>query len=98
VDEMTAYVDFADEMTKLLRRAELARAKYSRGSKKIMIVPTAKRNVAKEMERIVEEGSEARDQKGRELSRYSPVISGQDVEKRRHLNKTANIMVTHIDI
>lgn len=92
---MTAYVDSADEMTKLLRGAELTRAKYSRG--KIMIVLTAKKNVVKEMERIVEEG-EARDQKDRELSGHSPVISGQDVEKRRHLNKTANITVTHMNI
>jgi hypothetical protein len=56
VDEMTAYVDSADEMAKLLRRAELTRAKYSRGPKKIMIVLTAKKNVVKEMKRIVEEG------------------------------------------
>ena len=53
---MTAYADSADGMTKLLRRAELTRAKYSRGPKKIMIVLTAKRNVVKEMETIVEEG------------------------------------------
>jgi exonuclease VII small subunit len=55
VGEVTAYVDSVGEIMKLLRKAELVKSKYSREPKKIMIVLTAKKNVAKEMEKIAEE-------------------------------------------
>jgi hypothetical protein len=55
VGEVTASAESVDEVMKLLRKAELVKAKYSREPKKMMIALTAKRDVAKEMERIAEE-------------------------------------------
>jgi hypothetical protein len=55
VGEVTASVESVDEIMKLLRKAELVKFKCSREPKKIMIALTAKRDVAKEMEKIAEE-------------------------------------------
>jgi exonuclease VII small subunit len=55
VGEVTASAESVGEITKLLRKAELARARYSKEPKKIMIALTAKRDVAREIERIAEE-------------------------------------------
>jgi hypothetical protein len=55
VGEVTASAESVDEIMKLLRKAELARAKYSREPKMMMIALTAKRDVAREMERVAEE-------------------------------------------
>jgi transcription initiation factor IIE alpha subunit len=55
VGEVTASVESVDEIMKLLRKAELVKFKRSREPKKIMIALTAKRDVAKEMEKIAEE-------------------------------------------
>ena len=55
VGEVTGYAESVDEMLKLLRKAELAKAKYSREPRKILVILTAKRDVAKEVKRIAEE-------------------------------------------
>jgi hypothetical protein len=43
VGEVTAYADSIDEIVKLLRKAELVRAKYSREPRKIMVALNVKR-------------------------------------------------------
>jgi len=55
VGEATARADSVDEIEKLLRKAELARAKYSREPRKILVVLTASKEVAREMRRMAEE-------------------------------------------
>jgi chromosome segregation ATPase len=55
VGEVTAYADSVNEIMKLLRKAELVRAKYSREPKKIMVALNVKRDVLKEIERIAKE-------------------------------------------
>jgi len=55
VGEVTAYADSVEEIVKLLRKAELVRAKYSREPRKIMVALNVKRGVLKEIERIVKE-------------------------------------------
>jgi hypothetical protein len=55
VGEVTAYADSVSEIVKLLRKAELVKSKYSREPRKIMVVLDAKRDVAKEIERIARE-------------------------------------------
>jgi hypothetical protein len=55
VGEVTAYADSIDEIVKLLRKAELVRAKYSREPRKIMVALNVKRGVLKEIERIAKE-------------------------------------------
>jgi predicted nuclease with TOPRIM domain len=55
VGEVTASAESVGEIMKLLRKAELAKARYSKEPKKIMIALTAKRDVAREIERIAEE-------------------------------------------
>jgi chaperonin cofactor prefoldin len=55
VGEVTAYADSADEIIKLLRKAELVKTKYSRGPRKIMVALNVKRGVVEEIEKIAEE-------------------------------------------
>jgi len=55
VGEATGYADSADDMMKLLRKAELAKAKYSKEPRKILVILTAKSDAAREMRRISEE-------------------------------------------
>ena len=55
VGEVTAYADSVDEMMKLLRKAELVRAKYSREPRKVMVALNVKRDVLKEIEGIARE-------------------------------------------
>jgi hypothetical protein len=70
VGEVTAYADSVNEIMKLLRKAELVRAKYSREPKKIMVALNVKRGVLKEIEGIARErGSGADDREGRGLNR-----------------------------
>jgi hypothetical protein len=49
------YAGSINKIMELLRKAELARAKYSREPKKILVVLKAKRDVVQEMERIAKE-------------------------------------------
>ncbi|RZN55703.1 MAG: hypothetical protein DSO09_03655 [Candidatus Methanomethylicota archaeon] len=55
IGEVTASAESIDEIMKLLRKAELVKTKYSKEPKKIMIILTAKKDIAKEIERIAEE-------------------------------------------
>jgi len=55
VGEVTGYAESVDDMLKLLRKAELAKVKYSREPRKILVILTAKRDVAREVRRIAEE-------------------------------------------
>jgi predicted nucleic acid-binding Zn-ribbon protein len=55
VGEVTAYADSVDEIMKLLRKAELVRAKYSREPRKMMVALNVKRGALKEIERIAKE-------------------------------------------
>jgi hypothetical protein len=55
VGEVTSYASSVDEMMKLLKKAELAKARYSREPKKILVVLKAKRDAARELRRIAEE-------------------------------------------
>jgi uncharacterized membrane-anchored protein YhcB (DUF1043 family) len=55
VGEVTAYADSIGEIMKLLRKAELAKSKYSREPRKIMVALDVKRGVVKEIERIAKE-------------------------------------------
>ncbi|MBS7654239.1 MAG: hypothetical protein QXR06_02270 [Candidatus Bathyarchaeia archaeon] len=57
VGEATSYAESTDEMLKLLRKVEVARAKYSREPRKILVILTAKREAAKEIRKIAEEKS-----------------------------------------
>ena len=55
VGEVTAYADSVNEIMKLLRKAELVRAKYSREPRKVMVALNVKRGVLKEIEGIAKE-------------------------------------------
>jgi len=55
VGEVTGYAESPDEMTKLLRKLELAKAKYSKEPRKILVILTAKSDAAREIKRIAEE-------------------------------------------
>jgi hypothetical protein len=55
VGEVTAYADSADEIMKLLRKAELVKTKYSKEPGKIMVALNVKRGVVEEIEKIAEE-------------------------------------------
>jgi hypothetical protein len=51
VGEVTAYAESAEEMVKLLRKAEVAKARYSREPRKILVALTARREAARELRR-----------------------------------------------
>jgi len=55
IGEVTSYADSVDEIMKLLRKAEIARMKYSREPRKILVILTARSDAAKEIRRIAEE-------------------------------------------
>ena len=55
VGEVTAYADSVEEIVKLLRKAELVRAKYSREPRKMMVALNVKRGALKEIEGIAKE-------------------------------------------
>lgn len=55
VGEATSYADSADEIMKLLKKAEAAKAKYSREPRKILVILTAKSGVAGEITKIAKE-------------------------------------------
>jgi hypothetical protein len=55
VGDVVEYAGSINKIMELLRKAELARAKYSREPKKILVVLRAKRDVVQEMERIAKE-------------------------------------------
>lgn len=57
IGEDTSYAESTDEILKLLRKVEVARAKYSREPRKILVILTAKREAAKEIRKIAEEKS-----------------------------------------
>lgn len=55
VGEATSYAESAEEIMKLLRKAELVKAKYSKEPRKILVVLTAKKDAAKEMRKLAKE-------------------------------------------
>jgi predicted secreted Zn-dependent protease/TusA-related sulfurtransferase len=55
VGEATSYAESANEIMKLLRKAEIAKAKYSKEPRKILVILTAKSDAAKEIIRIAKE-------------------------------------------
>ena len=57
VGEVTSYAESAEDMLKLLRKAEAARAKYLREPRKILVVLTARKNAAKEIRSLAKEKS-----------------------------------------
>jgi exonuclease VII small subunit len=55
VGEVTGYAESPDEIIKLLRKIELAKAKYSKEPRKFLVILTAKSDAAREIRRIAEE-------------------------------------------
>ncbi|MCX8205441.1 MAG: hypothetical protein N3H31_07325, partial [Candidatus Nezhaarchaeota archaeon] len=55
VGEATGHAESAEEITKLLRKAEAVKAKYSREPRKILVTLSAKRSAAREMKEIAKE-------------------------------------------
>ncbi|MCS7113221.1 MAG: hypothetical protein NZ955_04595 [Candidatus Bathyarchaeota archaeon] len=55
VGEATGYAESIDEITKLLRKAEIVKAKYLKEPRKILVVLSAKSEAARGMMRIAEE-------------------------------------------
>lgn len=54
VGEATGYADSADEVLKLLKKAEIAKVKYSKEPRKILVILSAKREAAREIEKIAD--------------------------------------------
>ena len=55
IGEVTAYAETVDDVRRLLRKAELARARYGREPKKLLVVLTAPSNVAAELRKVAGE-------------------------------------------
>jgi chaperonin cofactor prefoldin len=55
VGEATGYAESVDEMLKLLRKADLARLRYSREPRKILVILTARRDAERVMREMAEE-------------------------------------------
>ncbi|MEM1569646.1 MAG: hypothetical protein QXG56_02880 [Candidatus Bathyarchaeia archaeon] len=57
VGEATGYADSTEEILKLLRKAEIAKVKYSKEPRKILVILSAKREVAGQIEKIADKES-----------------------------------------
>ena len=57
VGEVTSYAETAEEAGKLLRKAEAARRKFGREPLKFLVILTARREAARELERIARENN-----------------------------------------
>ncbi|MEM1715966.1 MAG: hypothetical protein QXP94_07480, partial [Thermofilaceae archaeon] len=57
VGEVTSYAETAEEASKLLRKAEAARRKFGREPLKFLVILTARREAARELERIARENN-----------------------------------------
>ena len=57
VGEVTAHAETADEIRKLLKKAERIKAKYNREPRRLLVVLTAPSDVAAEMRRIADENN-----------------------------------------
>jgi len=55
VGEVTAHADTPQEADKLLKKAELAKPRYAKEPRKILVILTAKRDVAQEIQRKAKE-------------------------------------------
>jgi predicted nuclease with TOPRIM domain len=55
VGEVTAHADTPQEVDKLLKKAELAKTRYAKEPRKILVILTAKRDVAQEIQRKAKE-------------------------------------------
>jgi len=55
VGEVTAHADTPQEVDKLLKKAELAKTRYAKEPRKILVILTAKREVAQEIQRKAKE-------------------------------------------
>ena len=55
VGEVTAHAESEEELAKLLRKAEKARSLYRREPRKILVVQTSPKNVAKRLRELAKE-------------------------------------------
>ncbi|MEM3693109.1 MAG: hypothetical protein QXI39_03715 [Candidatus Bathyarchaeia archaeon] len=55
VGEATSYAESEEEIKKLLRKAGIAKAKYSKEPRKLLVILASEREAAREMRRIAEE-------------------------------------------
>jgi len=55
VGEVTAHAETAQEVQKLIRKAELAKTRYAKEPRKVLVILTAKREAAREIEKIAKE-------------------------------------------